>query len=140
CLPHWFPVPALANVLEHWLHPVVAMPEVVEHALVHEAPPVWLEFALMAASVGVAALGILLATTLYLWRTISPDRLSSFAGGGPYRLFLNKWYVDELYDATIVRGTLALTRLGAWFDRTIIDGIVDGAATLVRAVAWLEGR
>jgi NADH-quinone oxidoreductase subunit L len=51
----------------------------------------------------------------------------------------NKWYVDELYDATIIRGTLALTQLLAWFDRTIIDGIVNGAATVVRAIADLDG-
>jgi NADH-quinone oxidoreductase subunit L len=134
CLPHWMPMHGL---LEHWLEPVVQTPEFVEHH-VHEAP-LSLELGLMTVSIVVALAGIFLATVVYLWRRIPAETFSNLAGGAPYRLLLNKWYVDELYDATLVRGTLALTRLLAWFDRVVIDGIVNGAATIVRGVADLDG-
>jgi len=41
---------------------------------------------------------------------------------------LNKWYFDELYGAVVVGGTLLVTRMLRWFDDTIVDGIVNGAA------------
>ena len=43
-----------------------------------------------------------------------PERLASLAGGAPYRLLLNKYYVDELYDFLIVRPfTLLLPLVGS---------------------------
>ena len=134
CLPHWAPMPGL---LEHWLEPVVQTPHRVhEHV---EAYPLATEMGTMLVSIVVALGGIFLATLIYLWGTIKPETFSALAGGAPYRALLNKWYVDELYDATIIRGTLALTRLLAWFDRVVIDGLVNGAATFVRAVGDLDG-
>ncbi len=132
CLPHWLP---MAGMLERWLEPVVQTPHVV-HEHVHEVPG---EGLLMLASVAVALGGIALATAIYHRRRIRPETFSDALGGVPYRTVLNKWYVDELYDATVVRGTLLLSRVLAWFDRVVIDGIVNGAATLVRAIADLDG-
>jgi NADH-quinone oxidoreductase subunit L len=134
CLPHWAP---MSGVLEHWLEPVVPTPHVVHEQAHHY--PLSLELGLMAVSVAIALLGIFLSTLIYYWRRIPAERFSELGGGAPFRLLHNKWYVDELYDATIVRGTLALTQLLAWFDRTIIDGIVNGAASLVRTLGELDG-
>ena len=134
CLPHWMP---MAGMLDHWLEPVVQTPHVVHEHVHHQ--PLSLELGLMVLSVVVALGGIFLATLVYLWRRIPADAFSNLGNGAPYRLLLNKWYVDELYDATIVRGTLALTRLLAWFDRVIIDGIVNLSATVVRTIGDLEG-
>jgi NADH-quinone oxidoreductase subunit L len=51
-----------------------------------------------------------------------------------YRLSLNKWFVDEAYDRTIVRPTFTLAdRLWQKVDVAIIDGAVNGTA---RAIAW----
>jgi NADH-quinone oxidoreductase subunit L len=51
-----------------------------------------------------------------------------------YRLSLNKWFVDEAYDRTVVRPTFALAdRLWQKMDVAIIDGAVNGTA---RAIAW----
>ena len=53
-----------------------------------------------------------------------------------YALLLNKYYVDEAYDATVVQGTMAGSR-GLWtFDRAVIDGAVDGSGWLTRIAAW----
>jgi hypothetical protein len=55
---------------------------------------------------------------------------------------LRKLYFDELYGATIVRGTLALSRVAAWFDAHIIDGTVNtvGKITVVFSLInrWID--
>jgi len=37
-----------------------------------------------------------------------------------------QWYFDEIYQAVIVNGTLALSRILRWFDGNIVDGLVNG--------------
>lgn len=98
----------------------------------------------MMLSLGMAGLGILLAFVTYYWKRISADAVASRLR--PLHLFLeNKWYFDELYEATAVKGTLLLTRACRWFDNVIIDGIVNGTASWTRAVTlgtkrnWEEG-
>jgi NADH:ubiquinone oxidoreductase subunit 5 (subunit L)/multisubunit Na+/H+ antiporter MnhA subunit len=62
-----------------------------------------------------------------------------------YNFFLNKWYFDELYQATFVKGTDIVADAYRWFDNAIIDGIVNGAAkwtvgiTLGVKRTWEEG-
>jgi NADH-quinone oxidoreductase subunit L len=55
----------------------------------------------------------------------------------------NKWYVDELYDAVIVKPINWLGRfLNSFFDRKVVDGIVNGVGRLVnyggRQLRWLQ--
>jgi len=53
-------------------------------------------------------------------------------------VLLNKYYVDELYDATVVQGTLGGAR-GLWaFDRRVVDGAVDGSGWFTRLSAWIS--
>jgi NADH-quinone oxidoreductase subunit L len=98
-----------------------------------------MEYLLMAASVGVALFGIFVATSMYLWKTMSPDWFVNLAGGKVYEWVYNKYYVDEFYQATVINGTVRLALLLAWFDRTIVDGIVNGAAAVVRVGSFLNG-
>ena len=61
-------------------------------------------------------------------------------GWGDSTAFLaNKWYFDELYDAALVRPTLALARLCSEFDRRVVDGVVNGSAHLTVLISKLEG-
>jgi NADH-quinone oxidoreductase subunit L len=51
----------------------------------------------------------------------------------------NKWYVDEIYDALIVRPLVWVSREVLWkrVDQRVIDGaVVNGAARGARAVGW----
>jgi hypothetical protein len=48
-------------------------------------------------------------------------------------------YFDELYFSVFVAITMGLSRLSAWFDRTIVDGIVNLAGWTVRQSATLVG-
>ena len=99
----------------------------------------------MILSLLVAGTGILIAFATYYWKKINADKVATALA--PVHTFLaNKWYFDELYQATAVRGTDALAAAYRWFDEKIIDGIVNGAATVTKAVTlgtkqnWEEGN
>jgi len=92
----------------------------------------------MLISILVAGLGILIATMGYLWSKIDPA-LWQRKLGVVYRGMFRKWWCDEVYNVTAVRGTLLLSKLFAWFDLRIIDGIVDGSALVTRTYAFIEG-
>src|SRR5207237_2908714 len=82
-----------------------------------------LELGLMAFSVLVALIGIALAYKFYV---TSPEISERLAEDWPtaHRTLSNKYYVDEMYDATIISGTFASGR-GLWaFDRRVVDGAV----------------
>jgi NADH-quinone oxidoreductase subunit L len=90
-------------------------------------------------SISVAVLGILLAFVIYQWKKISADKLAEKLKP-LYTFSFNKWYFDELYNKTFVAGTIGLSRLAAWFDLKIIDGIVDGSAYITKAFSSFIGK
>jgi NADH-quinone oxidoreductase subunit L len=53
---------------------------------------------------------------------------------------LNKWYFDELYEATVINGTKALSRALGWFDLHVVDGLVNLVAQLGVWVSFLIGK
>jgi NADH-quinone oxidoreductase subunit L len=122
--------------LEKWLAPVFEGAHAAAHEVAHSFSTEWL---LMGISVSVAIIGILIARAMYITKSVSPDVFAEAADGAIYRLLYNKYYVDEIYGALFVNGTLLLTRICAGFDRYVIDFIVDGAATVTRFVSWLNG-
>ncbi|HTN70817.1 MAG TPA: NADH-quinone oxidoreductase subunit L, partial [Methylomirabilota bacterium] len=96
------------------------------------------EISLMFATLAVVGAGILLAYVSYGRGVKLPERLSSLAGGSPYRLLLNKYYVDELYDFFIVRPFTTVSRfLAQIFDPWVIDGAVNGIAAGARGLSFL---
>ncbi|OLB08374.1 MAG: NADH-quinone oxidoreductase subunit L [Gemmatimonadetes bacterium 13_2_20CM_1_70_33] len=123
--------------LEHWLAPVTAA----ALAPTAEASPAT-EWALVAAAVLVAALGIVGAFRLLKPDTLAPARLAP-PERGLGRLLWKKWYVDELYDAIIVRPVLWLSREVLWkvVDMRLVDGLlVNGTAAASRALGWVGSR
>ena len=51
-----------------------------------------------------------------------------------HRVLLNKYYVDEIYDAVVVRPLLATAEwLWRVWDTLVIDGLVNGTARMVQA-------
>lgn len=93
----------------------------------------------MAISILVAGLGIFLAYRTYYQQRISADAWAQRLSG-LYRLFRNKWYFDEIYHATAVRGLLGLNELLKWFDIHIIDGFVNGCGYVTRQTSAGSGR
>ncbi|MBH0202933.1 MAG: NADH-quinone oxidoreductase subunit L [Nitrospira sp.] len=124
---------------EHgWLHGFLG--PVVGGGAEHEAGA-GMVILLMSIAIVIALLGWGLAHFLY---AVSPMTAEGWAErfSGAYRILLNKYYVDELYDLLFVE---PLKRLGAmldWFDRTVIDGIVRGVGCLTDwgafASTWIE--
>jgi NADH-quinone oxidoreductase subunit L len=126
-------IPAAANgAVKKYEPEYINHSEVYEHAM-HQA-----HYPAMFMSVGLAGIGILFAFLLYQWKVLDPDKIAAMFGP-LYKGSLNKWYIDEIYDAVFVKGTLLLSAGLAWFDLYIVDGIVNGAASLTRLLSKLCG-
>ncbi|HPW18229.1 MAG TPA: NADH-quinone oxidoreductase subunit L [Candidatus Aminicenantes bacterium] len=95
------------------------------------------ELLLMAASVAAALAAIFAAHAVYVRGRGEPARRFAGKHGTLYRVVSGKYFVDEFYGRVFVGGVLRLGRLAAWFDRRVIDGLVDGAAALARAASRL---
>jgi NADH-quinone oxidoreductase subunit L len=96
------------------------------------------ELGLMGFSVVIAVIGIGLAWQFYVTSPDVSERLAE-RWAGVHRLLLNKYYVDELYNATIVGGTMAGGR-GLWgFDRNVVDGAVNGTSWVTVVSSWFSG-
>ena len=90
------------------------------------------ELALMGLSTAVALSGIGIAAFFFLFNRRAADKVAeSFAA--LRTLLSNKYYVDEIYDATIVQPLKLLSEFGLWkiVDAKIIDGTVNGTAGAV---------
>jgi NAD(P)H-quinone oxidoreductase subunit 5 len=121
-----------ANYFEAFIHP--------PGEEIHSFPPLeipagfeWSEFLLMGgSSVGIALIGITLASLMYLTQKLDPAAIAKKIEP-LYKLSLNKWYFDEIYDFVFVKGSRRLARQVLEVDIRIVDGIVNlaGFVTLV---------
>jgi NADH-quinone oxidoreductase subunit L len=98
------------------------------------------EVLLMVLSAGIGIAGIGAAYVIYVRKDGLPARRLAERFRALYRLVSRKYYVDEIYGRVFVGGTLLLGRLAAWFDGRVIDGLVDGAARLVRGSSSVSIR
>ena len=124
-----------SNLLGAWLEPAFGvMPAAGEE-------DAGIELMLMAVSSAIALVGIGLAGFIWLKRRGIADAMArSFSG--LYNLLLNKYYVDEIYDAAIVQPTVVLSKDVLWrgFDVRVVDAAVNGAGTIVGASALMLRR
>ncbi len=104
------------HFLEHWLEPSLFGHEA---ELSASAATKWI-LALVAAAVGIVA--IVAAFGLYLRGRGRPDSVE-------LEPLANGWYVDASYASFFGGPGRALFDLLAWFDRTVIDGLVRGTAS-----------
>jgi NADH-quinone oxidoreductase subunit L len=93
----------------------------------------------MILSIFVAAFGIILSFSIYFWKKIDVEKLTERMGLF-YRLSYNKYYFDEMYQATFVNGLLLWNRILNWFDNAIIDGLVNLSAWITRNFSFLSGK
>jgi NADH:ubiquinone oxidoreductase subunit 5 (subunit L)/multisubunit Na+/H+ antiporter MnhA subunit len=134
----WFILPLTEPVLEQML----AYGAPIEAHLLASAH--WMA---MGASLVIATLGIGLGILYYAdpaWhpfvhRYRRDARATAERFPSLHDFLVHKWYFDELYDAALVRPTLALCRLASNLDRWVIDGIVNGVASLTGHLSRLEG-
>jgi NADH-quinone oxidoreductase subunit L len=129
-----------SNIVEHFLAPVIGLGD---GKLFHDATGMALihgteaaghhfshmtEYILMAITIIIVFAGILTAYMMYIKKRTMPENLAeklSFS----YRVLLNKWYVDELYELLVINPLHSFS-LFLWkiADVIIIDGFVNGTA------------
>jgi len=143
------------NELGAWLEPAFearavpgaateagAVPEAPE-GLASAAPEAGedLERTLMLVSTVIAVMGLLVAYGIWVKRRDIADAWARRAGP-VYRVLLNKYYVDEIYDAAVVQPIRMASQEGLWrgFDVKVIDGAVNGAGAIVDGSATLLRR
>ncbi|MBS1874912.1 MAG: NADH-quinone oxidoreductase subunit L [Acidobacteria bacterium] len=106
-----------------WLEPMYPLAEGPEnHMLVY-------------ISVAAGLIGIAIAFFLYVVKPSLAESLAS-ALSGPYKLLYNKYFVDEVYDATIVHPLEEGSRTVLWrgVDAGVIDGTVNGVGARARGM------
>ena len=96
------------------------------------------ELGLMGFSLLVAIVGISVAWKFYVTTPEISDQLAE-RWAGAHKLLSNKYYVDELYNATVVNGTFGAGD-GLWaVDRNVVDGAVNGASQVTVISSWFSG-
>lgn len=109
-----------SHSLHHFLSPVLVSEQA--HHIEHST-----EYTLMGASVALAAIAILFAVSKF---SKKPE-MENAQGLG--KVLENKWYVDELYDTTIVKPLLSLANLFKnIIEKSGIDGAVNGVGKFVQ--------
>ena len=111
-------------------------PADLEHGAAGEEDKTRLELTLMGVSSLIALLGIGLAAFLWLKNPQIPASMAA-SFPGLHKLLLNKYYVDEIYDAAIVHPIQTASSQGLWkvADSRIIDGAVNVTGYLVAGVS-----
>jgi NADH-quinone oxidoreductase subunit L len=91
----------------------------------------------MGFSLLIAVIGIWTAYRFYVRAPEIADHLKE-RWAGAHNLLYNKYYVDELYNATFIKGTMA-SAFGLWaFDRRVVDGAVNGSGWLTVFASWFS--
>src|SRR5262245_36790959 len=140
-IPHVIDFLHVGNAIDKFLEPVFEpAPHGLAEVFSRPVPGAEVELGLMAVSVLVGAAGILVARYFYRTNPAIPERLAR-TFSGLHRVLLNKYYVDEIYNAVFVRGAvLGGGRLLFANDRYVVDG-GDGQVRPgfgVNGIAWLS--
>ena len=87
------------------------------------------------APVALGLIGIFTAMWLYKKQNERPDRIAAGLNGF-YKSALNKFYIDELY--LFITQKIVFNIIGkaaAWFDKNIVDGLVNATGNTTQAVS-----
>ena len=130
-----------SNWIETFLEPAFLAPGAVHEAAEAVHAEGSTELMLMGLSIGLAAAGIGIA--FYFWLR-HPGAATAMARrfGSVHRLLLNKYYVDEIYDAAIVQPIKTISTGGLWkgVDAGGIDLAVNGVGLGVRGTSSILRR
>jgi NADH-quinone oxidoreductase subunit L len=135
----WLGMPGDHNLMHHFLGS--AAPQIAahaEHAVAGGAIKIaGIEFEIvpLCVSVMAAGLGWLLAAVIWGWKLVDVPKLKQAVPpiAWAHNILRNKYFVDEMYDATFVRGTMALAAGCGLFDKYVVDGVVN-------LVGWATSR
>jgi NADH-quinone oxidoreductase subunit L len=129
----WIGIPPILGGGAHFaefLKPVVGHPEF--HGTHAE------EFGVMGLSIALVFIGLGLAAFLYLRKTDLPERIAKKLNG-LYTVIYHKYFIDELYNYTIVKPTLWIANkvILAITDGKMIEGVVNGVPG---SIGWFSEK
>ena len=126
----------ISNILEHWLEPVFSSADKIIASATHYDSMV--EYQLMGISVGIGLIGVILGIIAFTAKKKMISRLK-VSYKNIYSVLLNKYYVDEIYDKTVVTPVFKTSQVFLWrfFDLSIIDGIVNGTSKMFQSLGNL---
>ncbi len=119
--------------MEHWLAPVFEA--ATDGAVKIRQGADRLEWPLAAGGISAFAIGTLLAWWMYVKAKGEPARRLAEAQPALHALVLDKWRIDELYDATAIAMVDSVAETAAGFDRFFVDGILAKLTSLIVAAA-----
>ena len=134
----WLAAPALwggPDYFANFLAPVFGSPAGAEAVSEGAVGAHQIELVLAGVAVGAAVIGLAVAYWLYIKRPGKADGLAHLLKPA-YTTLLNKYYVDELYAAVVVKPLLWISTAVLWKTADVagIDGAVNGIADGARAV------
>ncbi|WP_234736198.1 NADH-quinone oxidoreductase subunit L [Tellurirhabdus bombi] len=97
------------------------------------------EYMLMGISTGVAILMAVVAYVIYVQRAVLPES-DLVERPMTEKVLYNKYYVDELYEAIIIKPIRGLSDVFYSFGEFLIDGVVNGTAWLVKQISGQSRR
>lgn len=135
----WIGIPEIfsgehGNIFHSWLAPVFKDAEVkLAYYGSHSHSE---ELTLMAISIVLALVGIYAAYKIYTQRREIADKFAETFKGA-YNVLLNKYFVDEFYEATVVQPIQKVSEKFLWkiADNKLIDGVVNGTAAVVDSLS-----
>ncbi len=84
------------------------------------------DYGLEALSLGLALLGVFLAWAIYAKKSIPAERFTrSPSGAFVHRMLSNRYWIDNVYDAFGAKVYYGFAKVMDWFDRRVVDGIVN---------------
>ncbi|MBU8870097.1 MAG: NADH-quinone oxidoreductase subunit L [Gemmatimonadales bacterium] len=128
---------------ENWLEPVFAGAHGAGAAAVagghgagHVGHDTTIEWILAGASLAWGILGLSLGYFVYTRKVSIAESFRRLGGGFPHKVLLNKYYVDEGYEAVFIRPGFKLSKSILWkiVDAGLIDGLMVNGSALVVAV------
>ncbi|MFN8629373.1 MAG: NADH-quinone oxidoreductase subunit L [Chloroflexota bacterium] len=128
------------GLLTGWLEPIFKFSE---EELLNRHPEAFqiagIDGALVLISVAAALAGLISAIYLFgaFGRKVQQGKIDAISNANGatrflYRASLNKWWFDELNDLLFIRIGGRVAAFLWWFDRTIVDGTVNGVGTVVK--------
>ncbi|MFW5738964.1 MAG: NADH-quinone oxidoreductase subunit L, partial [Myxococcota bacterium] len=89
------------------------------------------EYIMLGVGISAFAIGTGVAYWVYHVKGGEPARAAAKQAGGLYRLVLDKWRIDELYEATVIGAIDSLAETAALFDKWVVDGILARLTAVV---------
>jgi len=94
------------------------------------------DYGLEALSLGVALLGIALAWAIYVRKSIPAERFTAGPTGSfVHKMLTNRYWIDNVYDAFGAKVYVGFAKALDWFDRRVVDGVVNAVGRGGLAVA-----